>query len=153
MIRRAERTTRVLTQSAACTYNTNSVAKICGVTLRQLQWWAERDVVAPRQVGHSRTYTAAEVMEISVIAELRRKGYSLQIIRRIMRAVRKKLDKCLDAARAGTEPVGELYLLTDGAAVYLEYSTARVIERLKSARQPMSLVCITDHLCWLESAA
>jgi DNA-binding transcriptional MerR regulator len=56
-------------------YNSIQVARICGVSLRQLQWWDERNVVSPRQDGHKRIYMAEEVVEISVIAELRRKGF------------------------------------------------------------------------------
>ncbi|MGA2197527.1 MAG: MerR family transcriptional regulator, partial [Bryobacteraceae bacterium] len=52
-------------------YNSTDVARICGVTLRQLQWWDERNVVSPRQDGHKRVYKSEEVVEISVIAELR----------------------------------------------------------------------------------
>jgi len=63
-------------------YNSSEVARICGVSLRQLQWWDERNVVSPRQDGHKRIYLPEEVVEISVIAELRRKGFSLQKIRR-----------------------------------------------------------------------
>ena len=63
-------------------YTSTDVARISGVSLRQLQWWDERNVVSPRQDGHKRVYMAQEVVEISVIAELRRKGFSLQKIRR-----------------------------------------------------------------------
>jgi len=59
-------------------YTSNDVARISGVSLRQLQWWDERKVVSPRQDGHKRVYVPEEVVEISVIAELRRKGFSLQ---------------------------------------------------------------------------
>ena len=45
-------------------YNSTDVARICGVTLRQLQWWDERNVVSPRQDGHKRVYMSQEVVEI-----------------------------------------------------------------------------------------
>ena len=61
-------------------YTSSEVARLCGVSLRQLQWWDERSVVSPRQDGHRRIYMPEEVVEISVIAELRRKGFSLQKI-------------------------------------------------------------------------
>jgi len=54
------------------------VARLSGVSLRQLQWWDEKKVVSPRHEGHRRVYSPAEVIEIKVIAELRRKGFSLQ---------------------------------------------------------------------------
>ena len=82
-------------------YNSSDVARICGVSLRQLQWWDERNVVSPRQDGHKRIYMAEEVVEISVIAELRRKGFSLQKIRRVLRFLQKDMGKRLSEALAG----------------------------------------------------
>ena len=32
-------------------YTSGEVARIAGVSLRQLQWWDERNVVSPRQGG------------------------------------------------------------------------------------------------------
>ena len=58
-------------------FNSSDVSRICGVSLRQLQWWDERKVVSPRQDGHKRVYMSEEVVEISVIAELRRAGSDL----------------------------------------------------------------------------
>ena len=63
-------------------YTSGDVARIAGVSLRQLQWWDERNVVSPRQEGHRRVYLPREVVKVSVIAELRRKGLSLKKIRR-----------------------------------------------------------------------
>ena len=81
-------------------YNSSDVARICGVSLRQLQWWDERNVVSPRQDGHKRVYLAEEVVEISVIAELRRKGFSLQKIRRVLRFLQQEMGKRLSDAVA-----------------------------------------------------
>ena len=80
---------RPISAADAQGYNSSEVARICSVTLRQLQWWDERSVVSPRQDGHKRVYMTEEVVEISVIAELRRKGFSLQKIRRVLRFCRR----------------------------------------------------------------
>jgi hypothetical protein len=40
----------------------------------------------------------------------------------------------------------DLHLVTDGKAIFLEDSQQRVIDILKSARQPMFLVCLTDQV-------
>ena len=66
-----------------------------------MQWWDERNVVSPQQDGHKRIYMAEEVVEISVIAELRRKGFSLQKIRRVLRFLQKDMGKRLSEALAG----------------------------------------------------
>jgi len=130
-------------------FNSTEVARICGVSLRQLQWWDERSVVSPRQDGHKRIYMPQEVVEISVIAELRRKGFSLQKIRRVLRFLQKDMGKRLSEA---LETSSDIHLLTDGKSIYLEEAPNRIIDLLKSARQPMFLVCLTDQVKRLSSA-
>ena len=129
-------------------YNSSDVARICGVSLRQLQWWDERNVVSPQQDGHKRIYMAEEVVEISVIAELRRKGFSLQKIRRVLRFLQKDMGKRLSDALSGNT---EVHLLTDGKSIFLEEAPNRIIDLLKNARQPMFLVCVTDQARRLNS--
>jgi DNA-binding transcriptional MerR regulator len=131
-------------------YNSTDVAPICGVTLRQLQWWDERNVVSPRQDGHKRIYMSEEVVEISVIAELRRKGFSLQKIRRVLRFLQKDMGKRLSEAISASS---DIHLLTDGKTIYLEEASTRIIDLLKNARQPMFLVCVTDQVKRLNAAA
>src|ERR1043166_4848888 len=124
-------------------FNSSEVSRICGVSLRQLQWWDERKVVSPRQDGDKRIYMAEEVVEISVIAELRRKGFSLQKIRRVLRFLQKDMGKRLsDALQASSD----VHLLTDGKSIFLEDAPHRIIDLLKNARQPMFLVCVTDQV-------
>jgi DNA-binding transcriptional MerR regulator len=130
-------------------FNSIDVARICGVSLRQLQWWDERNVVSPRQDGHKRIYTSEEVVEISVIAELRRKGFSLQKIRRVLRFLQKDMGKRLSEALQSS---ADVHLLTDGKSIYLEDTPNRIIDLLKNARQPMFLVCVTDQVKRLNTA-
>jgi DNA-binding transcriptional MerR regulator len=129
-------------------YNSNEVSRISGVSLRQLQWWDEKHVVSPRHDGHRRVYSPNEVVEVTVIAELRRKGFSLQKIRRVLRFLQKEMDKRLSDAISGAS---EIHLLTDGKSIYLEDSQARIIDILKNARQPMFLVCVSDQARRLEA--
>src|SRR4051794_35319686 len=140
---------------AACSsegprYTSSEVARICTVSLRQLQWWDERNVVSPRQDGHKRVYVPEEVIEVSVIAELRRKGFSLQNIRRVLRFLRKDSGKRLSEALSSTS---DIHLLTDGKSIYVEEAPNRVIERLKNARQAMFRVRVTAHARGLPGAA
>lgn len=124
-------------------YNSSEVARLCGVSLRQLQWWDERKVVSPRQAGHKRVYMTEEVLEISVIAELRRKKFSLQKIRRVLRFLQKDMGKRLSDALASSSTV---HLLTDGKSIYLEDAPDRIVDLLKNARQPMFLVSVSDQV-------
>ena len=76
-------------------YTSTEVARIAQVSLRQLQWWDERKVVSPRHEGHKRVYVPEEVVEITIIAELRRKGFSLQKIRRVLRFLQREMGRRL----------------------------------------------------------
>src|SRR6516165_1726838 len=131
-------------------YNSSEVARTCGVSLRQLQWWDERNVVSPRQDGHKRIYSREEVVEISVIAELRRKGFSLQKIRRVLRFLQKDMGKRLNDAISTT---GDVHLLTDGKSIYLEDAPHRIVDLLKNSKQPMFLVCVSDQVKRITASA
>src|SRR3954447_6782733 len=92
-------------------YTSGEVARIAGVSLRQLQWWDERNVVSPRQEGHRREYLPQAVVAVSAIVELRRKGFSLQKIRRVLRFLQKEMGKRLGDALSGES---DIHLITDG---------------------------------------
>jgi len=129
-------------------YASSDVARISGVSLRQLQWWDEQHVVSPRHDGHKRVYLPNEVIEVTVIAELRRKGFSLQKIRRVLRYLQREMGKRLSDAVGSAS---EVHLLTDGKSIYLEESRDRIIDLLKNAKQPMFLVCVSDQARRLEA--
>ncbi len=123
-------------------YSSSDVARIARISLRQLQWWDERKVVSPEHHGHRRMYSPEEVVEITVIAELRRKGFSLQKIRRVFRYLQREMGRRLSDVLS---PQSELHLLTDGKSIYVEDNHQRIIDILKSARQPMFVVCVSDQ--------
>jgi DNA-binding transcriptional MerR regulator len=125
------------------TYTSTDVARIAQVSLRQLQWWDERKVVSPRHEGHKRIYLAEEVIEITVIAELRRKGFSLQKIRRVLRFLQREMGRRLAEVFSSDS---RLHLLTDGKSIFLEDQQDRIIDLFKNARQPMFLVCVSDQV-------
>lgn len=125
------------------TYTSTDVARIAEVSLRQLQWWDERKVVSPRHEGHKRIYLAEEVVEITVIAELRRKGFSLQKIRRVLRFLQREMGRRLAEVLANES---DLHLLTDGKSIFLEDQQERIIDLLKNAKQPMFLVSVSDQV-------
>jgi DNA-binding transcriptional MerR regulator len=124
------------------TYSSSEVSDVAGVSLRQLQWWDERKVVSPRHEGHRRVYYPAEVIEITVIAELRRKGFSLQKIRRVLRFLQREMGRRLAEVMQASS---HLHLVTDGKSIFLEDQHDRIIDILKNARQPMFLVCVSDQ--------
>src|SRR5689334_24942837 len=122
-------------------FTSTQVVKLTGITPRQLQWWDERGIVQPQREGRRRLYSFDDVTEIAVICALRRKGFPLQRVRRIMRFLQKELGRRLaEAVSNGSE----YHLLTDGKRIYLENSQRQVIDILKNSRQPLLGVCLSD---------
>ena len=122
-------------------FTSNEVISLTGITPRQLQWWDERGLVVPAREGRNRLYTMEDLAEIAVLSQLRKKGFSLQRVRKIMRYLQKELGKRLvETVTAGAE----YHLLTDGKRIYLENSHSEIIDILKNARQPIMSVCLSD---------
>jgi DNA-binding transcriptional MerR regulator len=112
-----------------------------GITARQLQWWDERGIVVPAREGHRRLYSIDDLAEVAVICDLRRRGFSLQRVRKVMRLLQKEFKKRLvDTVSA----YSEYHLLTDGSRIYLKDSAEQVIDILKNSHQPMLAVCLSD---------
>jgi len=122
-------------------FSSADVARLAGVSLRQLQWWDEQKVVSPRHEGHRRIYGPAELAAVSVIAELRHKGFSLQKIRRVLRPLQRELNRRIGEVASGAE----LYLVTDGKAVHVMSDKDRVLQLLLGARQPMYVVSVSEQ--------
>jgi DNA-binding transcriptional MerR regulator len=117
------------------------VTRMAGVTLRQLQWWDERKVVAPRKEDHRRVYLPQQVLEILIVSALRRKGLSLRKIRRILRLLRRELAQPSSKAR---EDASKVYLLTDIHSVRLEDEAVRILEVISAAPSAIYLVSLSD---------
>jgi DNA-binding transcriptional MerR regulator len=125
----------------AAQLTSKQVVALTGITPRQLQWWDERGIVVPAREGHRRLYSMDDLAEVAVICELRRRGFSLQRVRKVMRFLQRELGKRL------VETVGassDVHLLTDGRHIFLENSARQVVDVLKNARQPMLTICLSD---------
>jgi DNA-binding transcriptional MerR regulator len=122
-------------------FSSQQVLALTKVTARQLQWWDERGVVKPQRQGHRRQYSMQNVMEMAVICELRRKGFSLQGVRRVMRFLQREFGKGLGETVARNSDV---HLLTDGKHLYLETSAKQIVDILKNSSQPILGICLSD---------
>jgi DNA-binding transcriptional MerR regulator len=122
-------------------FSSHDVIALTGVTARQLQWWDERGVVRPERVGHRRLYSMQNVMAIAVISELRRKSYSLQGVRKVMRFLQREFGKGLAEIVSRNSDV---HLLTDGKRLYLETSARQIVDILKNSSQPILGICLSD---------
>src|ERR1700742_2808803 len=122
-------------------FSTRDVLQLTGVTARQLQWWDEQHVVVPQREGRNRIYSTADLVEILVIEELRRRRISLQQVRRVLRLLRKEVHARLADLVQGHE---EQHLLLDGRHVYLESDSRQIVDLMRNTEQPMLLICLTD---------
>jgi DNA-binding transcriptional MerR regulator len=123
------------------TFTSRDVVELTGITPRQLQWWDERGVVVPSRLGHRRLYSMEDLAEVAVICQLRRKGFSLQRVRKVMRFLQREFGKRLAETVSGAP---EYHLLTDGRTLYLETSPRQIVDILRNSRQPVLAVCLSD---------
>ncbi len=122
-------------------FKSREVVDLTGITLRQLQWWDERRIVVPAREGHRRLYSTEDLAEVAVICELRRRGFSLQRVRKVMRLLQREFSKRLAETVSGSS---DYHLLTDGRTLYLETSARQIVDILKNSRQPMLTICLSD---------
>jgi len=122
-------------------FTSHEVIALTGITARQLQWWDERGVVKPEREGHRRLYSMKHLTEVAVICELRRKGFSLQSVRKVMRFLEREIGKGLaEIVSHGSD----YHLLSDGTHLYLETSASQIVDILKNSDQPIMAVCLSD---------
>ncbi len=122
-------------------FTSRDVIALTGITARQLQWWDERGVVRPEREGHRRLYSLNQLTEIVVICQLRRKGFSLQGVRKVVRFLDREFSKRLAEI---VDRNSEIHLLTDGKHLYLETSAKQIVDILKNSNQPILGICLTD---------
>jgi DNA-binding transcriptional MerR regulator len=113
-------------------WTSNAVSRSVGITLRQLQWWDERNLVSPTQDRHRRIYGPRELAEVRLIAALRQKKISLQKCRLILARLRR------DGIRIDGR---HIYLLIDDRQrVATERSPKRICNVI--ARTPGAMVLV-----------
>ena len=103
------------------TYSSREVAAMTGLTARQLQWWDSRRLFAPAIRSHrtpaggftERRYTPVDLLELMVLAELRRQGISVGRIRLLLDILRQQFGlRLFDAiGGGGWGPMGTSTLL------------------------------------------
>lgn len=122
-------------------FTSQEIIGMLGITPRQLQWWDEKGVVKAEREGHRRLYSADRLTELAVISELRRKGFSLQGVRKVMRFLDREFGKGLAEIVSSSS---DYHLLSDGKRLYLETSAKQIVDILKNSRQPILGVCLSD---------
>lgn len=109
---------------------------------RQFQWWDERRLLRPAipprrtEAGGftERRYTPVELLELLVLAELRRRGFTVQKIRRLLDTLKRRFGVRLFETIGGAGPVT---LLTDGREVYARTNGGEIFNLLRAPTQPL----------------
>jgi DNA-binding transcriptional MerR regulator len=86
-------------------------------------------------------YVPEQVLEILTVAALRRKGLSLQKIRKVLRLLRRELGQQGSVLMAKSKA----YLVTDGNSVLVDGRPEDVLNRIAEARNPMYLIRCIVH--------
>ena len=99
------------------TYDSKTASRIVGVSLRQLQYWDERDFIRPsvrlaEGRGTKRLYSFHDLICLKVVKDLARHGFTLQKIRRCLKPLR-------DNASRTERPAESLKYLTDGEELFV----------------------------------
>lgn len=119
----------------ARSFSTAEVARLTGLTARQLDHWDRKGFLRPSLerasgYGSARRYSFADVVRLRVAARLRGSGVGLARIRRCAEAMA-KLDPSADLGRAR--------LMVVGASVLWARSDREVVDLLKDGQ--LVLVC------------
>jgi len=126
-------------------YSSREVAAETGLTARQLQWWDQRGIFAPaipsrrtERGGYTeRRYTPIELLELMVLANLRRRGFSVARLRRLMQVLATRFKVRLYEAIEGGGPI-TLYI--DGAKIYARTRGGELFNVLEQPHQPLLMV-------------
>lgn len=127
------------------TYSSREVAVLTGLTARQLQLWDAGGLLSPAIPSHrtaaggytERRYTPIELFELLVLADLRRRGFTIHQLHEILRILKTQFGLRLFEATGGG---GSVQLLTDGQDVYARSANGDVFNLLKAPTQALLVV-------------
>ena len=126
-------------------YSSREVASLTGLTARQLQWWDARRLFLPAIASHrteaggftERRYTPIELLELMVLADLRRKGFTVARILKLLQVLKTRFKTRLyDAIEGG----GSVTLFIDGENIYAKTESGDLFSILDNAAQPLMMM-------------
>ena len=126
-------------------YSSREVAGLTGLSARQLQWWHTRRLFIPSVPPHKtesggfteRRYTPVELLELMVLADLRRRGFSIPSIRRLLDVLRARFKVRLFEAIEGGGP---LTLFIDGDQIFARTQSGELYNVLENPTQPLLML-------------
>ena len=127
------------------TYSSREVASLTGLSARQLQLWDVGHLISPSIPSHrtpagghtERRYTPVELFELLALADLRRRGFTVQQLRTLLDTLKLQFGMRLFEATGGG---GSLQLLTDGSEIYARTAHGHFYNLLKAPTQPLLVV-------------
>ena len=125
-------------------YTSREVAVLTGLTARQLQWWDTRRLFKAALATQrteaggftERRYTPLDVLELQVLADLRRRGFSVPRLRRLLTTLHDQFRVRLYEA-IGDD--GEMTLFIAGDQLYARTKDGGLYD-LDSPSQPLLMV-------------
>jgi DNA-binding transcriptional MerR regulator len=126
-------------------YSSREVAALTGLSARQLQWWHARRLFLPsippqrtEAGGYTeRRYTPVELLELMVMADLRRRGFTISTIRTLLETLRSRFNVRLYEAIEGGGPVT---LFIDGKQIFARTDDGDIYNVLDNPGQPLLMV-------------
>src|ERR1700742_4286662 len=127
------------------TYTSRDVTALTGLSARQLQLWDAGGLLSPAippertaAGGYTeRRYTPIELFELLVLADLRRRGFTIHELHRILRVLDEQFgERLFDATGGG----GAVQLLTDGKEIYARTASGAFFNLLKPPAQPLLVI-------------
>jgi len=122
-------------------YTSREVVGLTGLTARELQWWDARRLFKPAVAPHrteaggftERRYTPLDVMELQVLADLQRRGFSIPRMRRLLATLRDVFGvRLYEAIGDG----GPMTLFIGGDRLYARTEDGRLFD-LEEPTQPL----------------
>jgi DNA-binding transcriptional MerR regulator len=126
-------------------YSSREVAVLTGLTARQLQWWHARGLFVPSVPPHrtdaggftERRYTPVDLLELMVLADLRRRGFTIRSIRQLIDVLRTHFKVRLFEAIEGGGPIT---LFIDGHQIFARTEAGAIHNVLENPGQPLLMV-------------
>jgi DNA-binding transcriptional MerR regulator len=127
------------------TYSSREVAALTGLTAKQLQVWDATRLIASAIPSRKtaaggyteRRYTPIDLFELLVLADLRRRGFTVPQLHAILRVLDQQFGVTLFEATGGG---GRVRLLTDGEGIYARTESGEFYNLLESPDQPLLVI-------------
>lgn len=119
-------------------FNSKAVARITGLTFRQVDYWDRTHFIKPSEVeaagyGSARLYSFNDLVQLKVAKTLIDKGISLQKIRKAITYLKKHTPEI-------SKPLAEMRFLTDGSTIFvITKDRKEIIDTLKGGQLVFSI--------------